>query len=178
MGAQTEKQRLPLPGHAGRLQEVALQILRLPHLLELKVTPNGLDVMRHSLEGEPVVPESLVELARGLEAPLPDLPFLLGHIEVEELPFDPTRHPLHTLMGMFDAVSLRNLYPVCWFVREGDSLDAFLALPVGTKPAVFLGQPVYYVTSEELPEARMLLVGARTRQAIDATYGITADIGG
>jgi hypothetical protein len=178
MEQQIATQKLPLPGNEIRLQEVIAQVLRLKSLLELKITPNGLEVRRQVQSEEPVVPESIAELARGLDAPLPDLPFLLGRLELEELRFDPDRHPLHTVMNMFERVGAQHLHPTCWFVRDGDDLDAYVALPVGAKPQVFLGHPVHYVTDDALPEGKLLLVGSRTRQAIDAVYGVTADIGG
>lgn len=172
-------QRILLPSSLERLQEVVMMCLRLPALLELRVTHDGVDVKRGVSDGELVVPETIRELGQGAEPPQVDTEFLLRALALEELPFEPDRHPLHTFRDMMDRVSqIQQLYPVLWLSPRGDSLDAYMALPQGTMPRMLFGLPVHYVDEDQLPGGRLLLVGSTTRYVVDASYGVTADIGG
>lgn len=173
-------QQVPMPPNEKRLQSVVLMLLRLPRLLELKVTPKGIDVKRavDLSVGEAVVPETVLEVARGEEPDMPDVDFLLKSLELEQLADDKERHQLTTLVEMTERVRGRGLHAVAWYVARGDTLDSFLAQPEGTLSAYLLGVPVYYVDEDQLPEGKLLLVGATTAHSIDSAYGITADIGG
>lgn len=171
-------QRLPMPVNEARLQETILHLLRLPQLQELKVSLQGLEIRRVVEEHEVVIPETIVDVARGKTPVVPDLGLLLKTIEVEALQFSQERHQLTTLMQLTEKVLERDLHCVCWYVAEGDTLDAFLAQEPGTCPSALFTFPVYYVPAEQLPEGKLLLVGSRTRHLIDAQYGISADIGG
>jgi len=172
-------QRLPLPANEKRLQQLVLMLLKLDRLLELKLTPRGIEVKRGVEPDEPVVPETIVELGRGMEPPSPDVDFLLKHLPLmESLDFDLDRHPLTTLVVLMARVRTRGLCPAGWFVAEGDQLDEFLGQDEGTLPGELLAVPVHYVPSDQLPKGKLLLVGSTTGHAIDAVYGVGADIGG
>jgi hypothetical protein len=174
---ETKSQRLSMPATERRMQETVLSILRLPRLLELKVTKGGIEVKR-SVEGdEEIVPRTLADVAEGIEPDVPDADFLLKHIELHELSLDRERHPLTTLVKMCDHVKHRGLFCVGWYVANGDSLDWFLGQDKGTVPNFLFGIPVHYVPDDQVPEGRLVLVGAKSQYAIDASYGISADIG-
>lgn len=176
MAVQT--QRIPLPTGEKRLLETIAMALRLSQLLELKVTPTGIEVRRGVGEDEPAVPETLLEVARGVDPPAADVDLLLRQLDIESLPFDPGRHQLTTLVEMTARVRARQLFCSAWYVAEGDDLDRFLAQPEGTLSAELLGLPVHYVPEDQLPQGKLLLVGSSTRHSIDAAYGVLADIGG
>ena len=90
---------------------------------------------------------------------------------------DPNRHQLTTLIDMTRRVEERGLYCSSWYVTSGDHLDSFLAQAPGTLPTALFGLPVHYLSEDQLPDGKLLLVGSTTRHSIDAIYGITADIG-
>jgi hypothetical protein len=171
-------QRLPMPQSEARLQETVLLLLRLPQLLELRIQVQGIEVRRAVNEDEDVVPETILEIARGTHTVAPDLSFLLSRLELEPLVHDPARHQLTTLMKMMEQVREQGLFPCGWYAAHGDGLDAFLAQPSGTLTPWLFAVPVHYVPSDQLPEGTLLLVGSNTRHSIDAVYGVTADIGG
>jgi hypothetical protein len=173
-----KSQRVPMPVNEARLQEVVLLLMRLPQLQELRLSLHGIEVRRGVEDDEAVVPETVLELGKGLEILSPDVDFLLKRLELEALPLDPNRHQLTTLIEMAERVRMRRLYASAWYVMEGDGLDRFLAQPPGTLPSWLFGIPVNYVSEEQLPEGKLLLVGSTTRHSIDSTYGISADIGG
>jgi hypothetical protein len=175
---ETKSQRVPLPATEKRLQQTVLLILRLPQLLEMRLTLHGIEVRRGVEEDEPVVPETIVEVAKGISPDVPELAFLLKGLEIAVLPLDPNRHQLTTLIEMTNSLQARGLLACAWFVTEGDGLDAFLAQSPGTLPTSLFGVSVYYVAEDQLPEGKLLLVGSSTGHLIDASHGITADIGG
>lgn len=170
-------QRIQLPASAARLQEVLGLILRLPRLQEMRLTLSGIEVKR-AVEDEEVVPATIVELAAGVTPAEPEVEFLFKSVRLEALPSDPERHPLHTLIQLMERVRLEQLFPSAWYVTAGDHLDAFLAQPQGTLPVWLFGVPVHYVGEDQLPDGRIVLIGSTTRHSIDATFGVTADIGG
>lgn len=172
-------QRLPLPANETRLRQLVLELLKLDRLLELKLTPRGIEVQRAVEPDEPVVPETMIELGQGLDPPVPDFEALLKHLPLmESLDFDLERHPLTTLIMLSTKVYARRLRPAGWFIVEGDQLDAFLGQDEGTVPSELFGVPVHYVPQEQLPEGKIVLLGSTTGYAIDAVYGVGADIGG
>jgi hypothetical protein len=170
-------QKLSMPTNARRLADLVLLLLRMPRLQMLRVTAGGIDVARAVEADEPIVPETLVELSNGVMSESVDLDILLKTILVEALPFDPERHQLTTLVQMVARVRDKGLFPCDWYAPEGDGLDAFLGQAEGTLPAELFGIAVHYVKEDQLPENRLLLVGAETRASVDARYGITADMG-
>lgn len=170
-------QRLPMPPTEAYLQQVVSLLLRLPKLTEVRVSVSGIEVKR-TIEDEPVVPETIVELSRGLVPEEPELQLLLKNVELEVLPYAPDRHQLTALILMTEKVRQRGVYATAWYVTEGDGLDFFLAQPRGTVPAYLFGLPVHYVAEEQLPVGKLLLLGSTTRYTIDATYGVITDIGG
>lgn len=170
--------RIPMPVDTKRLRETVLLILDLPSVMELRIALLGIEVQRYVEEGEPIVPQTILDIAKGLEPEAPEAEFLLKHLKLEALDSDPDRHPLTTLIEMAERVRNEGLYTSAWYVARGDSLDSFLAQPTGTLPAYLLGLPVYYVQEDQVPEGKLLLVGSSTRHSIDSTYGVTADIGG
>lgn len=167
-----------MPVDQKRLRETVLMILDLTSVMELRVAVLGLEVQRNVEEGEPVVPQTILDVAKGLEPEAPEAEFLLKHLVLEALDSDPDRHPLTTLIEMADRVRGKGLHASAWYVARGDGLDSFLAQPTGTLPAYLFGLPVYYVQEDQMPEGKLLLVGSTTHHSIDSTYGITADIGG
>ena len=172
-------QRLALPANEARLQKLVLMLLKLDRLLELKLTPQGIEVRRAVTPDEAVVPETLVELGRGVEPPEVALEELLRVLPVMEmLDFDLERHPLTTLIALVARVRAHKLKPACWFVEAGDQLDRFLGQDEGTVPSELFGVPVHYVSGEYLPEGKLVLVGSLTGYTIDAALGVGADIGG
>ncbi len=174
---QPRTQRLPMPPTEARLHELVGHLLRLSGLLELRVTPQGVAVTR-GLEDveEPVVPETLVDLARGVVPDEPDLAFLLQRVELEALPLDPARHQLHVLLDVVERVRRRGYKPCAWYVAQGDDLDAYLAQPMGTVPAWLFAIPVRYVSADDLPPGKLVLLGSKTGYAVDAAYGVAADM--
>lgn len=170
-------QKLPLPGNARRLADLVLQLLRLPQMAALRVTPSGIEVSRAFANGEEeIVPQTLVELASGIVPEAVDLDILLKSITVDALPFDPERHQLTALIQMTAKVRERGLYPVDWYAAEGDHLDSYLGQAEGTLPNELFGIPVHYVKEDQLPEGKLLLVGAETRASIDARYAVMVDM--
>lgn len=172
-----KRQVLPLPPTPQRLQQVVSMLLQLPAMLELKVTSTGIIVER-GIDDGPVVPETIVEIAKGVVPDEPPLSVLLTSVTLDTLPIDRDRHQLTTLLEMTSRVYKKGLYPSGWYVAEGDGLDAFLAQAKGTLSPFLLGVPVHYVPHEELPPGSLVLMASSTRFSIDATYGVTADIGG
>jgi hypothetical protein len=171
--------RLPLPRTEARLELLMVQLLRLPNVLELRLTEGGIEIRRGVPdEGtELVVPESYRELAQGVTPPEPEPQHLLKSIEMVELEPDPERHPLTTLIAMMERLRKQGLEPCRWYVTDGDALDSFLANPRGTLPTHLFHVPVVYVHEDLVPEGRLLLVGSPTRYSIDAMYCVTAEIG-
>lgn len=160
------------------MQDAVVSVLRLSRVAEVRITPEGIDVKRQIEDEEAVIPESIRQAARDIDEDMPDTGFLLSNITVESLPLDPERHALTTLIAMMSRLHERGLYPSAWYVARGDTLDAFLGQAEGTLPSFLFGVPVYYVEEDHVPEGRLVLIGSRTRYAIDTVYGITADIGG
>lgn len=171
-------QRMPLPVNERALHEVTGLILRLPQLHELKVTTTGVEVRRGVGTEEEVVPETVLEIARGVAPDAPDAAFLLSRIELESLPASHEMHPLHVLMSMMMRLQERRLLPCVWYVAVGDHLDKYLALRRGTLAPMLFAVPVHYVSEDQLPEGKLVLVGSPTRYLVDASYGVLADIGG
>ena len=170
-------QHLAMPVTEARLQQVMTMLLRLPRLVELRVAVSGIDVKRGVEDEELVVPETIVEIAKGIVPEEPELSVLLKTIELEPLPDVPERHPLTTLIAMTAKVRAQGLFSSGWYVAEGDSLDHYLAQPKGTLSPSLLGIPVHYVNREQLPVGKLLLAASTTRHSIDATYAVSADIG-
>jgi len=170
-------QKLSMPTNARRLADLVLLLLRVPRMQALRVTPGGIEVSRQVEPDEPIVPLTLVEMSEGIVQEYVDLDMLLKTIVVEALPFDPDRHPLTTLITMFTRVCSRGLFPSDFYAPDGDGLDAYLGQAAGTLPTDLFGIPVHYVMEDQLPEGRLLLVGADTRASVDARYAITADMG-
>jgi hypothetical protein len=175
---EAKSQRLAMPPTEARMQEAVLSILRLPQLMELKVMVTGIEVKRGVEGDEPVVPETILDISKGLVPDVPDVEFLLKQLEIEALRFDTTRAELHTLLEMTQKVVDRGLFCCAWYVAQGNGLDYFLANPRGTMPAALFGIPVHYVSTDDLPEGKLLLVGSTSRYPIDSVYGVSADIGG
>lgn len=173
-----QAQKLGLPTNVIRLKETILSLLQLPKLQELRITSDAIEVKRGVEDDDEVIPESLVESSKGMEPPDPDVPFLLSRIQLEQLPIEPERHQLTTLIQMTALVREQGLHCSAWFVAQGDGLDSFLGQQEGTLPSELFGIPVYYVAGDHLPDGRLLLIGSRTRYSIDALYGVVADIGG
>jgi hypothetical protein len=169
--------RLPLPKSEMLLESLILQLLRMPMLQELKLGLHGIEIRRGVQEGEPVVPESMEELAKGIAPPDPDVAYMLSQLTMLELEPDPVRHPLTTLIVMMELVRAAGYLAVGWYVCAGDGLDAFVCNPKGTLPKFFFGLPVHYVVESVVPEGRLVLVGSPTRFSIDAAYSVTAEIG-
>lgn len=174
---ETKAQRMPLPVSVPRLQEVVSLILKLPQLQEMRLMLTGIEVKR-AVEDEDVIPQTILEIGRGLVPDKPGLDFLLKSVRLEALPVDFERHPLHTLIHMTRRIHEEELYPCAWYVTEGDHLDAYLGQAKGTLVPWLLGVPVNYVSEDQLPDGRIVLVGSPTRYSIDATFAVTADMGG
>ncbi len=172
-----KSQRLPLPPSETRLSELIHLLLRLPQLQELRITPQGIEVRRSFDGDDPVVPETLCDIAKGQVPDEAEPGFLLGRIDLVELAPHP-EHPLHILCALTEAIRRRGLLPSAWFVADGDTLDAALGNDKGSLPTHLLGIPVRYVPDSLVPEGKLVLVGSPTRHDIDAVYGVTADIGG
>ena len=163
----------------GRLEQLMVQLLRLPNVLELRLTEQGIEIKRSVPEddSELLVPESYREFARGETPPEPEAQHLLKNIAMVELEPDPDRHQLTTLIEMMEWMRKQDLFPCGWYVAVGDGLDAFLANPRGTLPSHLFTVRVHYVKEDVVPEGRLLLVGSPTRYSIDASSCVTAEIG-
>lgn len=173
---ETRLARLSMPPNERLLQETVLLVLRLPNLLRLEVTPKGLEITRAVDAGEDVLSQTVEDTARGLEPETADIEFLLKNLRLHALPFVPDRPELHTLIDMYKTLSMHALQPVAWYVPRGNSLPYFLALRMNEQPAELLGVPVHYVSDDQMPEGKLLLVGSKTRYAIDAEFGVITDI--
>lgn len=171
------KAAYPLPTNPKALERFMCETLRLGWLTLVEVTSSGIKIERHVHEGEPALPASLSGLLQGTEPLDPDLPFLLQHVVVEQMPFNPERHILHTLIELFEVLKRRQLNIVALYVAAGDELAAALGLATGTDIPRLFGVPIYYV-AEGIDPGHLLAVGSPTPFIVDATTGVVADLGG
>jgi hypothetical protein len=168
-----KKHRFALPRSLKNLQEGVYRLLELPKLAELRVTPGGIELTRST--DEPI-PSGILQSFEGAEDQYPEIELIIEAVALDVLAFDPSHHPLTVLLKLFEAVTSKDLRAVAWYAPADDSLDAYLGLPESTLPQSLFGLPVRYVAPSML-ENKLLLLASETAFAMDASYGIVADIG-
>jgi hypothetical protein len=140
-----------------------------PSVLEVALRPDGIHVTREvAHEDEPVVPDGSDEI---------DVPFLLQHIELVTVPFDPAEHAFYVLHAAIAKVVERGREPHAILTPGRMVFSAWLGLklPAGKK---FFGIPLIAVNPMHTNN-RIVVLGTPPHSLFltSADVGVTVDLG-
>jgi hypothetical protein len=160
----------PLPRSLEELVQLFKLGISLPDVEEIRVTASEFHIRRVVEDGQVVLPKE-----SGLDEAL-DPDFVLGRIELEELPFVPEAHPYRNIEAAMRQVMVRGLRPGFLFAPEGPWLSAYLDLPETPPIAHVFGMRVVYSHLETYQE-KFVVVGGPTQYLTDASFGAIIDMG-
>lgn len=162
---------VPLPRTTDGIVTLFKRVIVLGYVQEVSVTPTGFSVTRMVNEGEAVIPESS-------DGPV-DLKFTLEsverHAELDQLAFDPEKHPYLALEEATRKLSDRGLFVSHLAAHDPAEVSALFALSV-EKPTTLLGFPILY-DHELVQSGTVVVFGGRSRLLSDVVAGIIIDMG-
>lgn len=166
---QLRSETRPLPKTNENLLLLVRGLVDLPLVTNITLSPTGVSITRHVLPGEPVIPASLASDA------LPDVEFvmkLLGERNgLEQLPFNPSRHPFHALLEASRMISARYMRPTHIIAPDEEALGAFLGLPEGASVKEVFGLSVIYTANASFAES-LMMIGSTSALVTDAYMGV------
>jgi hypothetical protein len=160
----------PLPRSLEELVALFKKAIQLPHVEEVRVTSKTFELRRLVADREEVFPKDTEVLDEF------DPEFVLSHIELDELPFDPERHPYHNAEIAMRMITSRGYQPRFLVAPEGPWVAAYFDLPEEPPPTHVFGMKVIHDTSDAYHE-KLVVIGCNGPYITDAVYGVIIDIG-
>lgn len=141
------------------------------NVLEVALRPDGIYVTREvANEDEEVVPAGSNDI---------DIPFLLAHIEMITVPFDPAAHAFYVLHQAVETVYSKGREPFALLVPGYAIFDAWLGIPsTKSKNRKFFGLSVISVPPL-VTNNRVVVLGAPSNSIFltHSDVGVAVDLG-
>jgi len=163
----------PLPRSIDQIIALFKRAVQLPHVMEIRVSPEEFHVVREMEDDEePVLPKSETKIDADIE-------YVLSRT-VENLfepEFDPARHPYVALRDATEHLSKDRLRVCGIMVPRGPLFADYFGLDEDAMPETIMGiRVIYHNLTDKYPD-KIVVFGGPTVYFNDATHGVIIDTG-